>query len=69
MKTRITLCAEDGMMLTDGEHFGLVVHLEAGADPGAWREITLAEYRERLAEQMAESAAVRGADAGKAVEV
>ena len=58
MKTRITLCAEDGMMLTDGEHFGLVVHLEAGADAGAWREITLAEYRERQASSISEARSV-----------
>lgn len=44
MKTRITLYAEDGMLLTDGHIYGRVVHLAVGADASAWHEITEAEY-------------------------
>ena len=51
MKTRTTLYAEDGMMLTDGEHFGKIVHLEIGADASKWHEITKEEYERILAEQ------------------
>ena len=48
MKARTTLSAEEGMMLTDGEHFGKIVHLEMGADASAWHEITSEEYEEIL---------------------
>jgi len=48
MKTRITLYAGEGLVLTDGEHFGKIVHLEIGADAHAWREITEEEYAEIL---------------------
>lgn len=51
MKARTTLYAEDGMMLTDGEHFGKIVHLEIGADASKWHEITKEEYERILAEQ------------------
>lgn len=44
MKQRITIYADEGMMLTDGEHFGKIVHLEIGADASAWHEITMEEY-------------------------
>jgi len=51
MKSRITLYADDGMILTNGEHFGKIVHLEVGADANAWHEITREEYEKLLAEQ------------------
>lgn len=44
MKARTTLYADEGMILTDGENFGRIVHLAVGADASAWREITAAEY-------------------------
>lgn len=44
MKARTTLYADEGMMLTNGEHFGKIVHLEIGADASAWHEITQEEY-------------------------
>ena len=44
MKARTTLYAEDGMILTDGEHFGRIVHLAVDADAEKWHEITEAEY-------------------------
>ena len=49
MKARTTLYAEDGMMLTDGENFGRIVHLAVGADPKAWYEITEEEYEQIIA--------------------
>ena len=49
MKTRTTLYAEDGMMLTDGNNFGRIVHLAVGADPMAWYEITEEEYEKIIA--------------------
>ena len=39
MTQRITLYADEGMTLTNGETFGKVVYLAVGADPGNWREI------------------------------
>jgi hypothetical protein len=48
MKTRTTLYADEGMILTDGEHFGKIVHLEIGADAKAWYEITQKRYEELL---------------------
>jgi hypothetical protein len=36
------------MILTDGEHFGKIVHLEIGADAKAWYEITQKRYEELL---------------------
>ena len=52
MKPRITLYAEDGMILTDGTHFGTVIHLEIGADASAWHEITKEEYEELLEQSL-----------------
>jgi hypothetical protein len=49
MKARTTLYADEGMMLTDGDNFGRIVHLAVGADPKAWYEITEAEYEAILA--------------------
>jgi hypothetical protein len=55
--TRIKLTASDGMVLTDGEHFGKEVFLAEGADVNAWYEITEAEAeaiqkeREEMASQ------------------
>lgn len=43
MTTRQVLCADDGMLLTDGETFCRAVYLAVGADAGAWTEIPAAE--------------------------
>lgn len=48
MKQRITLYADDGMILTDGESYGTVIHLAVDADAEKWREITLDEYNKIL---------------------
>ena len=47
MKHRTTIYAEKGMILTDGEHFGRIVHLSVGADAEKWHEITEEEYEDR----------------------
>ncbi len=43
MTTRQVLCADDGMLLTDGEMFCRAVYLAVGEDAGAWTEIPAAE--------------------------
>ncbi len=49
--TRIKMTASEGMVLTDGEHYGKEVFLAEGADSDAWREITLEEYDKILIKQ------------------
>ena len=50
MKQRITLYAENGMVLTDGVNYGRIVHLAVDADASKWHEITEAEYKRIVAE-------------------
>lgn len=54
MKQRITLYAEDGMILTDGENYGTIIHLAVGADAEKYHEITKEEYERILAEAESE---------------
>ncbi|MBR5270873.1 MAG: hypothetical protein IKV64_01685 [Clostridia bacterium] len=51
MKQRITLYADEGMVLTDGENYGTIVHLEAGLDGEKYYEITKEEYDKIMEEQ------------------
>ena len=44
MKQKITLVADEGKILTDGIHYGRIVHLVHGDNGEAWHEITEAEY-------------------------
>ena len=44
MKTKITLVADDGKILTDGVHYARVAYLTPGDDGSAWREIPEEEY-------------------------
>lgn len=53
MKQRITLIAEDGKILTDGDHYGRVVYLPYGDYGSAWHEIPEEEYNEIMAAQEA----------------
>ena len=44
MNRRTTLFADEGMILTDGTHYGRIVHLAPDDDGSAWYEITEEEY-------------------------
>lgn len=48
MKERITLYAEEGMVLTDGEVYGRIIHLAEDADKSSFYEITEEEYSAKL---------------------
>ena len=48
--TRTVLVADEGMVLTNGEHYGKSVYLAEGADASAWREVSEAEYNAVMAE-------------------
>lgn len=50
MKQRTTLYAEAGMILTDGENYGRIVHLAIDTDASKWHEITQEEYERILSE-------------------
>lgn len=56
MKQRITLHADDGMWLTDGEHYGKTVILADGALPDTFHEITDEEYQEAMKKRETEEA-------------
>jgi hypothetical protein len=51
MKQSIVLSASDGMVLTDGEHYGKVIFLADGVSPYIYREITEEEYKKILEEE------------------
>ena len=57
MKTRTTLYADEGMILTDGENFGRIVHLAVDADASKWHEIPQKEY-ERILKEREEDASL-----------
>ena len=48
MKVRTVLYADEGMVITDGNHYGKVVWLAEGADPANYRQITEAEFETRM---------------------
>ena len=50
MKKRITLIAEDGKWLTNGEKYLREVMLPVGENGEAWHEVTDAEYEKIIAE-------------------
>ncbi len=55
MKKRITLYADSGMILTDGEVYGTTIQLAEGKTEEDFREITKEEY-ETILEKEAEQA-------------
>lgn len=44
MKTKITLIADEGKILTDGVHFGRIVYLAPGVSADTYHEIPEEEY-------------------------
>ncbi|MBQ4556513.1 MAG: hypothetical protein IJA60_02565 [Clostridia bacterium] len=52
--TRTVLVADEGMILTDGNHYGTDVILKVGGNAEEWREITKEEYELAIAESEAE---------------
>lgn len=46
MKTMITLFADEGMILTDGENYGTTMQLAEGRGAEDIKEITIEEYNE-----------------------
>lgn len=50
MKERLTLYAEEGMVLTDGEVYGKIIHLAEDMAKGNFYEITEEEYAEIMKE-------------------
>lgn len=51
MKQRIVLYATEGMVLTNGEHYGKVIFVAEGVSPNGYYEITEAEYQNILKEK------------------
>ena len=54
MIKRQVLCAEEGMILTDGVIYGTVIYLAEGADASAFREITEAEYEKQMLKELSD---------------
>ena len=50
MIRRITLIAQEGMMLTNGKEYAKITHLAVGADESEWYQITEEEYNRILSE-------------------
>lgn len=51
MKQKIILYAAEGMVLTDGEHYGKIIFVAEGVSPDTYYEITDAEYENILKQQ------------------
>ena len=51
MKERLTLYADEGMILTDGEVYGKIIHLAQDMAKDHFYEITEEEYAERIKEE------------------
>lgn len=55
MKSREVLYADDGMVLTDGTHYGKVIFVGDGKSAEDYYEITEAGYEAVMAEQNKET--------------
>ena len=55
MKTMVTIFADEGKVLTNGEIFGTVISLAVGESADRYYEITEEEYEEVLKAQEAEN--------------
>ena len=51
MKERIVLYADEGMVLTDGEHYGKQIFLADGVSAGNYREIPESEVPNETEEE------------------
>lgn len=49
MNRRTTLFADEGKILTDGTHYGRIVHLAPSEDASVWHEIPEEEYKAIIA--------------------
>ena len=54
MRKKVTLFADKGMVITDGENFGTTVDVEINGDERKYYEITQEEYNEMKKELDAE---------------
>ena len=59
MKQRITIYADSGKVLTNGEIYGTVIHLADGVSAESFYEIAQAEYDRILAEREKENENMR----------
>ena len=48
MKQRVILYADDGMVLTDGNHYGKVLYLGSDSNPDDFYEVSEEEYNKAL---------------------
>lgn len=55
MKSREVLYADDGMVLTDGTHYGKVIFIGDGKTAEDYHEITETEYEAIMVEQEKET--------------
>lgn len=51
MQRRVTLIADEGMILTNGKEYAKVTHLAVDANEYEWYQIPESEYEKILAEQ------------------
>lgn len=48
MKQRITLYADEDMILTNGQNYGKIIYLAIGVDPAEYYEISEEKYKTLL---------------------
>lgn len=51
MQRRVTLIADEGMMLTNGTEYAKITHLAVGANEYEWYQIPESEYQQIMEEQ------------------
>lgn len=53
MQRRVTLIADDGMVLTNGKEYAKIAHLAVGANEYEWYQIPESEYEQIMEQQKA----------------